>query len=198
MHSTANAHTAPKNKFSGQPTTPSSSKSELLLNRQCPGDPRSTATVWHYTVGMHAEKILQFGLIRGATQHVPVNERPVVWFSMDQDFEPTATKLKIQNGVTTSMSISEMIELGRGLVRFGRPPRTLFTGETLRKRARITSREWAMLKSAGLRMGADSRNWYGSVEPVDASLCTFEVMTKSGKWEPPAPSEWLLQFAKPA
>lgn len=198
MYATSNTSPVLQNKCSEQEATACTSKGELAQNRKLSGKPQNTTTVWHYTIGLRAEKILQCGIMRGATKHVPLNERPVVWFSMSQTFEPTAAKLKIQNGVTSSMSIAEMIELGRGVVRFGLPPSTLLTGDTLKKRARITSKEWSMLKASGLKMGADARNWYGSIEPVDASLCTFEVMSSTGKWERVVPSEWLLQTATPA
>lgn len=152
-------------------------------------------SVWHYTIGLHAEKILQCGFIRCATKHVPLNERPLVWFSMNQDFEPTATRGKIVDGVRSSMSISEMMEFGRGLVRFGLPPRTLLTGENLKRRARISSREWTLLQKTAKKAGSGSHDWFGSTEPVDTTRCIFEVRTQAGMWERVVPSDWLIQTA---
>ena len=154
---------------------------------------QSPLQVWHYTIGIHAEKILYFGIIHGATKFVPIHERPVVWFSMNQTFEPTATKLKNVNGKMEIMTISEMIELGRGLVRFGLPPRTLLNGDNLRRRARIDRETWMLLKKSAAQMGSASTDWFGSMEPIEASSCTFEVMTNSGQWERAEPSEWLRQ-----
>lgn len=163
---------------------------------QLSANAQSRLQVWHYTIGLHAEKILRYGIIQCATRYVPIHERPVVWFSMNQTFEPTAAKGKYVNGVMLRMSISEMFEFGRGLVRFGLPPKTLLSGDNLRRRARISGRDWILLKKSAGQMGADSSDWFGSLDPIEISSCTFEVMTNSGQWQRAEPSEWLLQATR--
>lgn len=151
--------------------------------------------VWHYTTGQRAEQILQCGFIRGATVNVPLNERPAVWFSMNQVFELTAAKTRRVDGVLMFLTIPEMAHYGNGLVRFGLSPRALLNGDNLRRRARISGSEWIRIQKIGTQRGADPHDWYGSIEVIDVSLCAFEVMSKSGLWEPFAPSEWLIQAA---
>jgi len=46
--------------------------------------------LWHYTKGVHLAKILADGFIRPATAFVDPGEKPIVWFSTDQHWEPTA------------------------------------------------------------------------------------------------------------
>jgi hypothetical protein len=152
---------------------------------------KNIVLVWHYTNGERAKQILQFGFIRGATANVPENEFPVVWFSMNQTFEPTAVKAKRVDGVISPMTIPEMIENGQGLARFGVVPRSLLNGDNLRKRSGITSHEWARIQKVGVQRRADPRDWYGSIEPIEVSLCVFEVMNEIGKWERVETSEWL-------
>lgn len=47
--------------------------------------------LFHYTIVSLLKKILDSKQIAVATIGVPVEERPVVWFSARQDWEPTAT-----------------------------------------------------------------------------------------------------------
>jgi hypothetical protein len=49
--------------------------------------------LFHYTTARHIHSIFVDQEIRPATAGVPPNERPVVWFSFRQDWEPTATPL---------------------------------------------------------------------------------------------------------
>jgi len=152
---------------------------------------QNSILVWHYTTGFRAEKIFFCGFIHGATENVPKNEHPVVWFSMNQRFEPTAVKAKRVDGVITSMTLPEMIQHCQGLTRFGIIPRALLNGENLRKRACITNDEWVRLKKIGIKMHADPHDWYGSTESIDVSLCVFEVMNEFGRWERIKPAHWL-------
>ena len=152
---------------------------------------QNTVLVWHYTTGFRAKKILFCEFIHGATENVPKNERPVVWFSMNQKFEPTALKAKRVDGILISITLREMIEHGQGLTRFGIIPRVLLSGEKLRKRACITRDEWLRLKKVAIMRRADPHDWYGSTEPIDVSLCAFEVMNECGKWQRIERSEWL-------
>jgi len=51
--------------------------------------------VHHFTTGVKLKQIINSGHIRPSTAHVPSNERPVAWFSTQDQWEPTASKSPI-------------------------------------------------------------------------------------------------------
>lgn len=52
---------------------------------------------WHYTVGMWFQAIRLSGVLLPASSGVRPPERAILWFSLDQKFEPTARKAWIDN-----------------------------------------------------------------------------------------------------
>lgn len=146
-----------------------------------------TTIAWHYTIGLHATGILRDGVIRGATEGVPLHERPVVWFSTRQSWEPTATKGMIDrlSGRRRDATMEEMFAHG-GLWRFGVPASELLPWRKLREAAGITSETANGLLRAAKRAGADPFFWYGSLEPVAVTRCTVQCrLTDSSEWSLP-------------
>lgn len=140
---------------------------------------------WHYTTGHKAEQIIASGMLMPASAYIGVSEKPVVWFSMDQRFEPTARKAVILDGALRTASLKEMIDHGGGLFRFGAPPRTLLCGEVLARKARINSATWAGLKRAGRSQGADPSLWFGHIGAMPIKGLTFERLDcPDGTWSP--------------
>jgi hypothetical protein len=43
--------------------------------------------LWHYTIGYHLPEIIRTGAILPSIEFVPATERPVVWFSSNQEWE---------------------------------------------------------------------------------------------------------------
>lgn len=66
--------------------------------------------------------------------------------------------------------------------RLGVPPRSLLSGETLRKQARISKDRWQALAQQAQACGATISEWYGSIDPVSASDCTIEAWQADGSW----------------
>src|SRR5437867_969614 len=116
--------------------------------------------VWHYTVGRYARKIEATQLLLPATNGVPEHERPVVWFSARQDFEPTARKLWKQADAVFSLTKVETAELGGGLVRYGLPRESALRWPALCRAAGIRTGQQRRLERAGRRQGADPIDWY--------------------------------------
>lgn len=139
---------------------------------------------WHYTTADRLDSIERAGFILPATANVPQHERPVVWFSLHQHFEPTAIKGMIdsETGQYRSATLHEMIELSGGLVRFGLPPRALLTGEALRRAARINAQTWRGLAAAGVKSGGNPSQWFGHVGPIAYSDCTLQRMSSDMTW----------------
>jgi hypothetical protein len=52
-------------------------------------------TVFHYTTGHKLKRIINSGQILPSTAHVPANEKPVTWFSTQDQWEPTVTECPI-------------------------------------------------------------------------------------------------------
>ncbi len=146
----------------------------------------SVLMAWHYTTGEKFTGILRAGYIHPATANIPEHERSVVWFSLNQHFEETARKGKI-DPVTREFgraTLAEMRELCGGLVRLGLPARSLLTGEALRRKARISSDMWRSLVKIGIQQGADPAEWFGIAGAVELALCEVQRMDDAGQWAP--------------
>ena len=81
--------------------------------------------LWHYTTGHHFKDIVDDGFIRPATSRHTAGERPIVWLSSNQKWEPTSTKIYVaHDGEAWRLSKEELRVSGNGLVRFGVTRRT--------------------------------------------------------------------------
>ncbi|QTD44221.1 hypothetical protein [Ottowia testudinis] len=139
---------------------------------------------WHYTTGDKFKHIAACGYLMPTAVGIPAGERPLLWFSLHPRFEPTARKgILDADGVQRAATLTEMMTHAGGLVRFGVPPRGLLTGQTLRRAARIKREDWAMLDKTARDAGANSAQWFGSLDPIAISACAVEVMNDSHEWE---------------
>ena len=138
---------------------------------------------WHYTLGIHLLRILENGYILPHDQpDTPAVECPLAWFSLNQRYDPSAAKRLEVNGVRQPPTLPVMHQFGNGVYRLGVPPRSLLSGETLRKQARIRKDRWQALAQQAQACGAAISEWYGSIDPVPASDCTIEVWQADGTW----------------
>lgn len=139
---------------------------------------------WHYTIGSYLERILGGGMLVPATAGVEAPERPVVWFSLNQHWEPTATKGIFGNdGARRMATMEEMWALGDGLFRFGTPARSLLAGETLIRKARISRRTWADLGRSASKCGGDSRDWLGHIGALPIADMRMQLLRSvDGAW----------------
>jgi len=138
---------------------------------------------WHYTLGSHLLRILENGHILPHDQpDTPAVECQLVWVSLNQRYEPSAAKRLEVNGVAQPPTLEVMRQLGNGVYRLGVPPRSLLTGETLRKHARISKDRWQTLAQQAQACGAAISEWYGTIDPVPSSDCVIEVWQPDGSW----------------
>ncbi len=140
--------------------------------------------LWHYTTGQCSIGIIESGVIRVATEKVPASERPIVWFSSNQEWEPTSTKYIITpDGSSRSLSKDELEEGGNGLVRFGVTQRTAKLDWTAIKRLSGMSRSTARhLKVKGRRLGSQPEWWFGSFDSVQRSEWVAIDVLDEGQW----------------
>lgn len=152
--------------------------------------PQQPVLVWHYTTGEKLDSIQVDCVIRPATLYVSEWEVPVVWFSMNQYFERTATKrirTEESGEIGRPATLPEMRELGDGIYRLGVSPRSLLGGEALRRKAKIDRKTWAAMGAMARDIGASEFDWWGSLSNVLLSDCVVEVMNDDLNWEPWVP-----------
>ena len=139
---------------------------------------------WHYTIGNHADRIVAGGLILPATTFVPEGEKPCVWFSTRQHWEPTATKGIVgPDGVRQNATMQEMLTLGGGLARFGLPVADLIGWRDIQHMTGMSRETARTLAKVARLQGADPAFWFGSLEPVPVSRCEEQRFT-NGAWMP--------------
>lgn len=143
----------------------------------------SPILAWHYTLGANLLRILESGYILPADKEdTPAVECPVAWFSLNQQWEPSAAKSIEVNGVAQAPTLPVMRQLGNGVYRLGIAPRSLLAGEALRRQARINKERWRELGQRAEGCGASLSDWFGSIDPVAAADCVIEVLTEDLKW----------------
>ena len=130
---------------------------------------------YHYTVQEHLESILSDQMIMPAIGGVPNGETPVVWFSTQPIWEPTASKMLKYMGKISYLTTPQMFELFAGqLVRLGISTHHLLSWVPLTKAAHISRKEQRRLLKTAKKMGADHMRWYGHLQPVLVHRVTIE------------------------
>lgn len=75
--------------------------------------------LWHYTYSDAFISIFKDGSIKPATDFIDPVERPIVWFSKEQFWEPTVTKGRVESGHRINLTMDDMVNRGYGLFRIG-------------------------------------------------------------------------------
>jgi hypothetical protein len=112
--------------------------------------------VFHYTTGLKLRSIINSGVIKPSTDHVPPAEKPVAWFSTSPTWEPTATKVPIPGKPGQLVTAKAQ----GGLVRIAVPTSSApYRIQHLPKIAGTTLEAYAGLILSGLELGADPGAW---------------------------------------
>ena len=141
--------------------------------------------IWHYTTGHRFVEIVRSGEIIPATANVPAHERPVVWFSTDPHWEPTANKaLKDNNdGSIRDLSREETATHDGGLVRIEVGPETApYRWADYKRMSGIFAAEAAGLVKAARRAGSDPCHWRVSFESVPRAKWIGVQVWFKGQW----------------
>lgn len=144
-------------------------------------------SAFHYTVGTKLPAIAASGALLPLAIDLEPGERPVVWFSTNLYWEQTATKL-IFSPLTGRVQRPTMLELHRmiGVYRFridsldGR----LVPWPKIRRAARISDTMTRALVRNGRAVGADPKQWRGSLVPVPVEALMFEAWHSLRGWLP--------------
>ena len=135
---------------------------------------------WHYTTGKNFVGICDSKYIKPATTGVIPPEKPIVWFSTHEYYEPTAQKMKKDGSIA---SIDELFILGSGLVRFGLPVNRLIHWNKFKCKARMHESVVRGLEDTGRSQGADPQQWYGLMRKVPIKECLrVDVMDANKQW----------------
>jgi hypothetical protein len=151
--------------------------------RNLPQQPHTMKTAWHYTTGQKAKLIFESGELKPTGAFIEAQERPILWFSKNQEWEQTANKMiMLPDGNFRQLTTDETRNMGEGLFRFGIPSHELIQWPRLARSANMRSKIQRALEESGLRQGADFREWCGLLEPVSIAGLTCQTMTDSG-WQ---------------
>ena len=147
---------------------------------------------YHYTTAANARLIRASGRILPATAHVGPEEAPVVWFSSETTWEPTASKavVDIRSGYCRTLTFPEMVKVQ--VARFGVDTSLLVPWNALKKESGMTDDTASARARAGRRQGANPRNWYGYFGVLDLSEIQTQEQYGPGGWVPTGGGVWTL------
>jgi hypothetical protein len=152
---------------------------EILLERAVAGGTASPS-LWHYTAGHKLQMIRESWALHPNGAKVAPNERPVVWFSADAVYEPTAIKLLHMPGQArlrrpTVAELHELVGVFRFAIKQDDP--RLAAWPAVHRKARISAAGVANMIRAGVEIGAKPMNWFGAFEEIALSDLRFEAWT---------------------
>jgi hypothetical protein len=139
-----------------------------LISNHLNADSNSpTEFVHHYTTGLKLCSIMNTGFIQPSTAHIEPVEKPVVWFSSSERWEPTATKVPVPGMPGQVMTAAAQ----NGLVRLTVPASTApHKIEELPELAGTSIDTYMGLLLGGLQLGSDPTSWRFSLNPVPTSF----------------------------
>lgn len=140
-------------------------------------------TYWHYTTGDCLADILADGEIMPATGGIPVHEKPMVWFSANPQWEPTATKGVIEpSGWRRDSTLAEMMHNCGGLYRIA-VNKSLTPWPRVGAQAGIGKPLRQALEMAARAASANPDDWAGFIGAIPATAIEMiEKLDESGRW----------------
>ncbi len=131
---------------------------------------------WHYTPGIVAamrgmgiKEILESGVIHPSTVDVGRKEMPVVWFTTEQLFEPTAAEITIQTAGRhwfCATNIDDQAIQAGGLYRFGLPGLELKPYLQSTREICISPDRRKRLARIARRFGSRVQDWSIHLDPI--------------------------------
>lgn len=123
----------------------------------------SARTLWHYAPAQYIPAIEQTGALTCSNAGAP-GEAPLLWFSANQIWEPTASKIDGRNH--SWLTHKQMQD--RGIVRFGveaTDPR-LLTWKVACSYAGTPRELRRGMERVGIKKGANPDHWFASPVPI--------------------------------
>ena len=153
--------------------------------------------LYHYTTGNKLAPIMASGKLQpSAAPPWSPNERPVLWFSSSAIYEFSALKAIMKPDGERVFSFSELSRVA-GICRFvlhgGAGMLAMQRWPHVAKRAGMSYPESLRLAAAGINMGANPDDWYGTFQECPLETVTFDWLTPCG-WESMTLSDGLAHF----
>ena len=118
--------------------------------------PDPPENIYHYTTGMKLRSIINSGCNKPTTAKIEPHEKPVAWFSTQDQWEPTATKFPIPGMVGQIMTAKAQ----SGLVRITVPGTCApYIFPQLPLIAGTSPQTYIGLLLSGLELGSDPDTW---------------------------------------
>ena len=152
---------------------------------------------FHYTTGNKISSILNDGLLRRSETLLLPNEKPVLWFSSNQDWENTT---RVSIGVVSEEGQYTRHLLDKNeqhkmltLVRFGLSfkDHRVNDWDTTCKKAKTPLTVKCGLEFGGRQMGGNPREWNGVFCDLSIEELTFQVWD-GNEWVDKDVSNWFL------
>jgi hypothetical protein len=135
--------------------------------------------IWHYTKGTRIDAILEDGFIRPTSIGISKGERPIVWFSTRQDWEPTITAGLAEDGIT----LEDYVQAAKGLFRIGvADDFPLKTWRVLLRESRMDLRRADGLLLVAAKEGASPDDWRGTFYPVPSTAWISRQALIGNEW----------------
>jgi hypothetical protein len=134
---------------------------------QPPTGPDPPQVIYHFTTGLKLLSIINSGHITPTTAKIEPHEKPVAWFSTQDQWEPTCTKVTIPGKAGQIMTAKAQ----HGLVRITVPGTSApYTFQQLPLVAGTSLQACVGLLLAGLELGSDPSTWRFTPTPVPSAF----------------------------
>jgi hypothetical protein len=132
-----------------------------------PPSPDPPEKIYHYTTGTRLKQIINSGQIKPTTAKIEPHEKPVAWFSTQDQWEPTCTKVPIpgmQGQIATAQAQggSARVTVPGTCAPYIFPQLPVIAG--------TKPSVCIGLLVAGLELGSDPDTWRFTPEPVPVTL----------------------------
>ena len=132
--------------------------------------------VWHYAPWAYLPAMVESGILRGSNTGA-AGEAPMLWFSANQQWEPTATKM-IRNsaGAAVSMTFKQQVQMV-GCIRFGMAADDLLLldWKDACTFAGTPGESRRALERVGKKAGADPAHWFATAATIPLAELHFQV-----------------------
>ena len=144
-----------------------------------------TGRVFHYTIGDYLPAICHAGEIRQATAWVPGSERPVVWCTTRDDWEPTANKGGVdEHGRYRGLTREETEIHGGGLVRIEVDPEAVpVRWHDFVIHSGVKRNIAKALERSARKQGSNVRDWRCSFDPIPLDNWVGVERWNGSEWE---------------
>ncbi|WP_308874111.1 hypothetical protein [Thiothrix subterranea] len=139
-----------------------------------------SAMFFHYAPLSYLPRIVESGLLLPSNAGGANDEIPLLWFSKNQTWKPTATKSQMTPSGIKRLTFKEQRELF-GCIRFGLPrnDKRLIDWRTACKVASISKKERLLMESVGRDQGANPLDWFATVDSIQLTELHFQFLTDS-------------------